>query len=433
MPMEDKLNNLVTNLNVNNLVSDHDDLFRRFSSGLEDWAKTGIEPREADQDVRYFLDLQHKRLTERDIDLDLGIEGRSIVTSNKKLTAAMPFMNRFESVKFSKSMNNQPITRKVTYRRRGKLLYNKTRDAQIVQTILEPPEDQADYAEMTYVCDNCGFVTTVAELEAGCPSCSTRYKIGDLYPRVSNFWFVPDIGNKDMEGAKKVTIGTALAFIAIMNIGAVITGEWTPLILLGSLFLSPFLALFAYLLFSFFILGKVATLAAKEGALYFKGRGSKRKTSQALQEYDPAFTYEYFEGKTLSLLRAILFHPDIRTMPQYAGGDLPVWSKDVLDLQYRGVMTFESVREEGDNLEVVIAAHMLVTYERRNSVKEKAQTIRVRMIHKAGFLADPGFSVKKITCRNCGASFDATRERTCPFCRSDYDLSEQDWLVTDIS
>ena len=38
-------------------------------------------------------------------------------------------------------------------------------------------------------------------------------------------------------------------------------------------------------------------------------------------------------------------------------------------------------------------------------------------------------SIHKIECKNCGSSFDAAREKHCPFCKSEYDISDYDWVI----
>ena len=48
--------------------SDREDLFGRFCEELEQWFANGSEPFDGDQDIRYLLDLQEKRLKEHQIE-----------------------------------------------------------------------------------------------------------------------------------------------------------------------------------------------------------------------------------------------------------------------------------------------------------------------------------------------------------------------------
>ena len=43
------------------------------------------------------------------------------------------------------------------------------------------------------------------------------------------------------------------------------------------------------------------------------------------------------------------------------------------------------------------------------------------------------FSITKINCKSCGASFDATKQRTCPNCDSKYEMVDDDWVIMQIT
>ena len=42
------------------------------------------------------------------------------------------------------------------------------------------------------------------------------------------------------------------------------------------------------------------------------------------------------------------------------------------------------------------------------------------------------FSIKKISCKSCGISFDATKRRSCPSCNAKYDIADEDWVIMKI-
>ncbi|MDD5948304.1 MAG: hypothetical protein PUC39_01010 [Lachnospiraceae bacterium] len=51
--------------------------------------------------------------------------------------------------------------------------------------------------------------------------------------------------------------------------------------------------------------------------------GAKTRMTAKLRRYDPSFSYDYFEGKALSLLRMIVYADNPSEYIQYEGTELP--------------------------------------------------------------------------------------------------------------
>lgn len=66
-------------------------------------------------------------------------------------------------------------------------------------------------------------------------------------------------------------------------------------------------------------------------------------------------------------------------------------------------------------------------------IKQKEEKIRLRMYHRAEFPVNRSLSIAKVQCPNCGGSFDARKEKCCPYCDQPYDAGINDWIVTEIS
>lgn len=43
---------------------------------------------------------------------------------------------------------------------------------------------------------------------------------------------------------------------------------------------------------------------------------------------------------------------------------------------------------------------------------------------------DINFSIERIQCKSCGASFNAIRMRNCPHCGARYEIGDDDWIIT---
>ena len=103
----------------------------------------------------------------------------------------------------------------------------------------------------------------------------------------------------------------------------------------------------------------------------------------------------------------------------------------MLDAQFRGPAALRSFRTEGD----YVAVRTTVFFEMVREVggipvkQNRAVTMDLRKNVMLPFRQ--GYSIRKVSCSNCGGSFDATRRTTCPYCGSPYRIQDDDWYVTD--
>lgn len=49
-----------------------------------------------------------------------------------------------------------------------------------------------------------------------------------------------------------------------------------------------------------------------------------------------------------------------------------------------------------------------------------------------GVMEPPGFSITSVACPNCGGSFDAVRQKVCPYCGSEYHMENEGWVIEDM-
>ena len=112
--------------------------------------------------------------------------------------------------------------------------------------------------------------------------------------------------------------------------------------------------------------------------------------------------------------------------PEFDGSGLD----DIVDAQFDGAISLNGGRVEGEYCYLDLNVYMTDVYCRGSGLKQKSDCFQVGLCRNISRPADYGFSVKKVGCKSCGASFDATRERFCPFCRTRYDLREDDWVIS---
>lgn len=413
----------------------HADLFQRFLKEIQLWCRTGKEPRSGDQDMKYYLDLQEKRLQRHNLKIDMRFEPEAEVLFSGQIINSLPFSDG--AARFHQSTYFQPQHQSIDYYRADEKIYSSKKYITLYETIINPqPQDHA-IGCCTYTCPNCGAISTISTLqEEGCPFCGTRFLMKDLYPKVTNFYCLDNSGisQKQAGNHRKVVWGGGMAFGAVFTVYHLLTsGENTILYallsFLGATLMSAFLM---YIGTSLFYLGRLLKQAGKYTGVIIGSAGSKRKITNTLTRYFPTFSYEYFEGKALSLARTILFHDDPSECVQYKGEDLSGKFSDLIDLQYRGGMGIQSIRQNHDRIEVVLKLYLTSTVDNGKKITEKDETVRLWMYHRAQSPADPCFSIKRVQCPCCGGSFDATQRKTCPYCDQEYDAGINDWVVTAI-
>ena len=260
-----------------------------------------------------------------------------------------------------------------------------------------------------------------------------------VYPCVTTFWTLPHFVerstiNKGMKGV--VDWGIALALVVgsivfytnlhdtglggaiFFGIGAALITGWIGTIMI-------------YLLYSL-ILGitafsKMFAIAADTSDLQ-AAQLTRKKFENDMMRYFPDFSYEYFEGKLISLLRAIVFSDDRSNLSIYKGQDTLDYMNNVVDVEYRGACKYEGSTRVGDILHVRMIAYVVCVVYEEGKLTKHQRAFKMEMIHKLKE-EDLGFSVHAVNCKTCGATFDAMHVEKCPHCGNEYRLIDDDWVV----
>ncbi len=421
-----------------NLNAPHTDLFKRFLNEIRFWYRTGKEPKSANQDMKYYLDLQEKRLQEHNLKVQVSFEPEGEVYSAHEVLSTIPVLNSIDHLsRFKQSTYFQSGNQTITYYREDRQIYRKEKFLTLYQVILDPEPGDRHVGGTTYVCPNCGAISTLETLQAqGCTYCGTRYVMKDLYPKVTNYYCLDNSGISQETSRHHRSI--ILAVAALFGIFCTIysqssSDDFTVFTAILSLLFCGAIGVFlTYFCISLFYLGKLLTQAGKSIKVLKGSAGSKRKITKELSQFDPSFSYEYFEGKALSLARLIMFHNDLPNCVQYQGTDSSDAFADLIDIQYQGGLGVESIQRKHDRIEVNLRLYLINTIDTGKKIKEEEETVRIRMYHNVASPVDPTFSIRKVQCPCCGGSFDAREQKCCPFCNQEYDAGINDWVVTQI-
>ena len=161
------------------------------------------------------------------------------------------------------------------------------------------------------------------------------------------------------------------------------------------------------------------------------GLNTRKKLTRKLQDIDPDFSFEYFEGRIISLLRTIAYSDDRDTLSIYTGWQDLSNLDDLIDIQYRGVLHLKGVNITDDMTQIKVKAFLSNTYA-RDRIYRRDENYLLTIERENGSKTDPGFNLLRIQCPNCGGSFDALHEKHCPHCGSEYDLVHDDWVIREI-
>lgn len=398
-------------------------IYRIFGEELEEWSQTGKEPSMGNQDIRYYLELQEERLKKRNLKMEyqMKLRGEHLDKIYSTFYHAPVYTNIFVSSRY---------WIKTVFYRGGKKIYEKAEPQFFYQTITRMDQQRT---EENYCCPNCGSVSPVKALLNGCPHCHTRFLISDLFPKVTGYFFQHDFTmNKKEANAKtaKWVIGGIMTVFLLASVPALLRGE-NPHILLTLLASLPIGAFMGYYIMSLCMAVGLFGFAGRSIPRLLKTAGTKGKITRLLQPYDKSFSYEYFTGRILSLLKIMVFSDNVKDLAVYEGKEKVPDCTDIVEASYRGSMGLSRKWIENGYCYLDLNVYMTDTYD-AGRIYRKNDLFHMVVCKKLQKDSDFGFSIKKVQCAGCGGSFDATRKRRCPYCDREYRLRDDDWVVIKI-
>ncbi|MBP1584083.1 MAG: hypothetical protein ILP17_00105 [Lachnospiraceae bacterium] len=404
-----------------------------FKNSIGEAVRYGKEIPFADKDINYSLKLQNERLKEKGIDLETGIYNRD-KDGNKFLAG-----RNWSDAHYHSTMCFSWCGIKRVVKKDGRRRYADDRKTVIYETVTDvvngvhPDNDPVN-------CPNCGTVSTIAGLENGCPYCGTRFQMDDLFPKVSSYYFLDDVGMSKKEFLHGYLIFYFITIFLMYAIACIIRSDvylpWNLIhnkgtligviigIPLGSVVAGYFL--YAYFLFMRMIIKAIMSVGKMGTA------GSRRAFESRMRRVSTEFSYEYFTSKAISLIKMAIYSKEPRDLLFYAGGELDPKMKDIIDLNYGGALGCKSFRDEGNMVRVVTKAYFDVLYAKEDHIYSKSQVLTATFVRRTDLPVNINFSMTRIQCPTCGASFDATINKNCPYCGNPYEITTDDWALVEL-
>ncbi len=407
-------------------------LFEKFAINLEEYTTTGEAPKGGDQYIRYALKLQQERLQKKKVSMQYSFTPRGHF-ADKDLDC-----RRWSDARYTSQMKCRSCAMERTIFKNGKKEYANRKNINFYQTVTNVNAPQLA-ENTTYNCPSCGGVSTFAQLQTGCPYCGTCFRMSDIFPVVSNYYFLEDMGMTPEEGKARMAkfmVVTGILFSIYMLFKFLFFDgmpEGGPIAILFTLLLSGVLGgvVLGWLLFTFSLFGKLIWEAGRSVPM-LSLLGSGTQFVNLMKRYSPEFSFEYFSNKVTSLLKAIIFTDDLSDLAIYEGASLDGMFDDVIDVFYTGAMGLKNFRVEGNLCFVTATVFLDNLYDNGEKIYQRRNKYTIQVKRDLSHPIDMHFSIQRLQCKNCGASFDATKEKHCPSCGSAYHLDYEDWVVTRI-
>lgn len=399
-------------------------MYDRFAKELNLWYEKGITPQDCDGDTAYFLKLQKERLDKKGLKLHESVE------PSKGTSYGTGKVSR-KSLWYTTDMMYENVSRKLSFENENGPVYERDTEMAMYEIVAHSPnEAQTQFIQVT--CPNCGAVNSVAKLGEGCPYCGTVFRIKDLFPRVINLFFIRSnsIASNGKIFRQSMTFSMAGVFL-VMLITNIIRGEQAlPLTLLSSYFAAVLAGGFLGVIVADIRL--VATLFDHDGMKHLsplKWGSSKRKIKNTMLRYDKNFSFDKFEGQFVSLVRMAVLAEKPEELVCYRADTREQLFSDILEMTYTNGICLNGIRMEGNTMHMSVRTWWVNHYEEHGKVKKSGDCIDVTFRRNVAKLEAPGFSITSVSCPGCGGSFDAVRQKKCPYCGREYHMEEESWVI----
>ena len=399
-------------------------MYDRFAKELNLWYEKGITPQDCDGDTAYFLKLQKERLDKK------GLKLHESVVPSKGTSYGTGKVSR-KSLWYTTDMMYENVSRKLSFENENGPVYERDTEMAMYEIVAHSPnEAQTQFIRVT--CPNCGAVNSVSKLGEGCPYCGTVFQIKDLFPRVINLFFIRS--NSSAKNGQifrqSMTFSMSGVFLVMLIANIVRGGQPLPLILLASSFAAVLVG--GFLGFIVADIRLVATLFDHDGMKHLpilKWGSSKRKIKNTMLRYDKNFSFDKFEGQLVSLVSMAVLAEKPEELACYrADAREPLFS-DILEMTYTNGICLNGIRMEGNIMHMSVRTWWVNHYEEHGKVKKSGDCIDVTFRRNVEKQEAPGFSITSVSCPGCGGSFDAVRQKKCPYCGSEYHMEEESWVI----
>lgn len=399
-------------------------VFDRFAKGLNDWYEKEALPEDGDGDIAYFLKLQRERLRGKGLRMEKKVvpaKGTSYGTGKRSR----------KSLWYTTDLYFEQVSGKLAFYNGERTVFEQPSEMTMYEIVAHTPDKtKADQIRVT--CPKCGAVNAALKLEEGCPYCGTRFQIKDLFPRVVNFFFVKSKSiatNKEIfTQSMALSMGGVFLFSFLYNL---ITNFHSLPSLLFTSYLTALLGggMLGYLIGDARLLAALFDRDGMKRLSLWKWLGSKRRLTRTMLRYDKNFSFDKFEGQLVALIRMAVMADKPENLACYSAGAREDRFADIVEMTYTNGLTVNKIWRENDRMHISLRTWWSNYHEKDGKVRKSGDCIDAVFVKNILQQEEPGFSITSVACHSCGGSFDAVRQRTCPYCGTAYHMEKESWVI----
>ena len=390
----------------------------------------------ADNDLTYTLDLQHERIKEKNIDFDYQVYKR---TQDSRVGNTFYDVEDWADEHYSSTVGFASLGVRRQVRKNGSVLYRDTLRHVFYGIVTDISGDHPD--NEIHICPNCGADSTIEELQNGCPYCGTQYKMDDLFPKITSYYFFDQLRITK----RQLLIGWPVCSLICALIGLVIIpflkdvprlSEMINRFIMNDIRTAIIYGIVAALGYGFFLFLFAHLLLKIVQAVIDLDRmgtaASRERFELRMKKITPEFSYEYFKCKAISLIKTAVYSKDESELLCYSGGPLPAEFKDIIDLNYAGTFGLKGFSEDEGMVAVETRSYFDVLSIRDDKVSYTHPVISATFRRRTDIPVNMSFSMTRVQCPACGASFNPVKNKFCPSCGNEYELITDDWVLADL-
>ncbi|MBQ4282946.1 MAG: hypothetical protein IJB96_03355 [Lachnospira sp.] len=406
-------------------------IFEKFAMELQEFSKTGEVPQHGNQDIKYCMELQKQRLEDRGLDMEYTFTPRGAFAKGPGYTKG------WEDARYQSSMDYRTCKKEKKFYRDGKKVHTIKKEELFYQTVTDI-KGGVSLGHELYTCPSCGAISSLEKFLDGCPNCNLHFQMSDIYPRVTNYYFVEDCADTSKEmklSIQKTMMISMIICVILMFIRHAIAGFENGMVIafITSVFGGGLIgAVVGYFVWAATKLFKLAEQAGQSVNMVYRTASSEKSYVARMQQFTPEFSYEYFKDKAVSLLKMIVFSRDASQLPYYVGQPTGNTFYNIVDMEYTGAVGLKTFSESNGFVQVTVDVFIDVTRDFGTQLTTSRRVFTMCLTKNVSKPVDMYFSIKQIRCKNCGAGFDALKTINCPYCSTRYNVGDDDWLVTSV-
>lgn len=426
----------------------------RFSDSIKNWPEGEIKS--ASKLVKKSFNKRLKRLNKLGISIIVNNTTRPDHTkeSEKNIIGFVDRINNDSYNKFENQLYCRSYNKNVKYIKNG-LLIKEINEPYMMYCVVTNTVNTESTGNIIKNCPNCGSLLTIKELEDGCKFCRTKFMLSDFYPIVTNYYDIVggyigqnaeekykssiDIDNK----AKKIVL---IIYSFLIIYAFIYFYKQCPL--KETLIFLGFIILFLAVVFSKVsdILGGLImvkrglgeTKKAVSGQIKnikasapLSTMNSKRQITNFMLYYDKNFTYSFFEGKIISMLKEIIFTDNLSRLSIFQSKNM-VDLSNVVDSDYCGGMDVTSMHCDNNLIHIDLKIYMNDYIYENDTINLKKRVYKCTVVRNVVAKDPIEYRADIIKCKTCGASIDIDEDSNCKFCGNLYDLKDYDFVFENV-